>query len=140
MCSNYVSSRGFQIKAVRHNSVITIRNLNTFDFMSAAEFSLPAKLQTLIDDHKWPLTEDDCRRQNLKPWVSADRVQLFAPDEDRIYFYCPPFPTVAWCVQHGGESAFWNSDDAVPNEIDFERAVPIGDFGVGSDSPRLRRV
>ena len=72
--------------------------------------------------------------QQLQPTVSADRVRRFAADESLICLQPPPFHTVAEERAAGGSGDFWERFGAL-DQIDPERAVIIGDFGLGSDSP-----
>src|ERR1700760_3173419 len=93
------------------------------------ELPLPKRLLSLIDSGRWPRTPDEERRQNSHLLVSKERIQSFAPEEDRIYFFRPPFRTVAQRMNGaGGEGAFWSKWGAL-GEISPELALDIGDFG-----------
>jgi hypothetical protein len=72
--------------------------------------------------------------QQFKPLVPAERVQRFAPDETLICLAPPPFGTIAAERAAGGSGDFWPRFGAL-HQIDSEKAVVIGDFGLGSDSP-----
>lgn len=103
--------------------------------MSSHSLPIPQRLQSLVDAGVWPRNVDDCRKQNLDSWVKSSLIEKLANDEDRIYFYPPPFRTVADVILNEQESEFWNSNHAAPNEIQFDRSLILGDFGLGSDSP-----
>jgi hypothetical protein len=72
--------------------------------------------------------------QELQPIVSSDRVRKFAAEETIICLHGPPFVTIAKVRAAGGAGDFWERFGAL-NQIDPERALIIGDFGLGSDSP-----
>lgn len=72
--------------------------------------------------------------QQFHPIVSRDRVQTFAAEETLICLQPPPFPTIAQERAAGGAGEFWDRFGAL-SQIDPERAVIIGDFGLGSDLP-----
>ena len=72
--------------------------------------------------------------QQLHPIVSADRVRRFAAEETLICLQRPPFRTIAKVRAAGGAGDFWERFGAL-DQIDPERALIIGDFGLGSDSP-----
>lgn len=93
---------------------------------------LPKRLLKLIETGRWPRTHEEEQRQNLRPLVSKERIQSFAPEEDRIYFFRPPFHTIAQRL-NGKEGAFWSRWGAL-NEIVPDLALNIGDFGLGADS------
>jgi len=96
---------------------------------------IPKPLQSLVDTGRWPLNADDCGKQDERNWVDAETVKQVADDEERIYFYPPPFLTIAASFSVRGQTEIWKSDLSAPNEIHFDRAIIIGDFGIGSDSP-----
>jgi hypothetical protein len=102
------------------------------DSTMTGELPLPKRLLSLIDSGLWPRTPDEERRQNVHLLVSQERIQLFAPEEDRIYFFRPPFRTIAQRM-NGREEAFWSKWGAL-GEISPELALDIGDFGLGADS------
>jgi hypothetical protein len=102
------------------------------DSTKTGELPLPQRLLSLIDSGLWPRTADEERRQNIHLLVSKERIQSFAPEEDRIYFFKPPFRTIAQRM-NGREGAFWSKWGAL-GEISPELALDIGDFGLGADS------
>ena len=104
------------------------------DSTMVGDLPLPKRLLTLIDSGLWPRTPDEARRQNSRSLVSKDRVQIFAPEQDRMYLLSPPFSTVASRIAKGDK--FWSRFGAL-EQISPELSVLIGDFGLGSDSPIL---
>ena len=94
---------------------------------------IPERLVALINRGPWPRTEEDELRQNLKPLVTTERIRIIAPEQDRVYFFSPPFPTVAR-LSNGDEKQFWLKHGAL-EDIDAQSSVVIGDFGLGSDAP-----
>ena len=99
-----------------------------------ANLPLPKRLLALIDSGLWPRTSKEAMRQNIRSFVSKERVQVFAPEEERIFLVSPPFSTVAARMDKG--DTFWSSFGAL-EQISPELAVFLGDFGPGSDSPIL---
>jgi hypothetical protein len=97
--------------------------------------TVPKRLVALIESGLWPRTSAEELQQNIKSLVPKERIQLFAPEERKIYLVKPPFHTVAR-LKTRGEEKFW-STFAAPEGISSEVSVVIGDFGLGSDSPIL---
>ena len=95
---------------------------------------VPHRLMTLIDRGLWPSTAAEAQWQNIHSLVPAERIHLFAPEEDKIYLMAPPFRTVATIRQSQGKGKFWDRFAALEG-ISPELSVDIGDFGLGSDSP-----
>jgi hypothetical protein len=56
------------------------------DSAMTGELPLPKWLLNLIDSGLWPRTPGEESRQNIHLLVSKERIQSFAPEEDRIYF------------------------------------------------------
>jgi hypothetical protein len=99
------------------------------------DFPLPTGLMRLIAVGVWPSRKGpSMNEQQFKPLVAADRVQRFAPDETLICLAPPPFRTIAAERDAGGSGDFW-ARFGVLHQIEPEKAVVIGDFGLGSDSP-----
>lgn len=73
-------------------------------------------------------------QQQLHPFISANQVQRIAADKTVICLQPPPFSTIAKVRAAGGAGDFWERFGAL-DQIDPERALIIGDFGLGSDSP-----
>ena len=98
-------------------------------------FDLPPELTRLIAEGVWPsLAGPSMNMQQLHPTIPADQVRRFADDESLICLQPPPFPTIAQVRAGGGAGDFWERFGAL-DQIVPERAVVIGDFGIGSDSP-----
>ncbi|AGA28281.1 hypothetical protein Sinac_4062 [Singulisphaera acidiphila DSM 18658] len=51
-----------------------------------------------------------------------------------IFLFAPPFHTVR---ERASSNPYWMDPLAAPSEIDFDLALDIGDFGLGSDAPIL---
>jgi len=99
------------------------------------DFPLPDGLTRLLAAGVWPSAAGpSMNEQQLHPIISADRVQRFAAEEALICLQPPPFPTIAKVRAAGGAGDFWERFGAL-DQIDPERALLIGDFGLGSDSP-----
>jgi hypothetical protein len=97
---------------------------------------IPQLLSQLIAARRWPATGKEAWSQHCarELRVPEDRVKLLASDENRIDLNGPPFLTVREDALH---NPFWCESGSDPSGIDFDLAVPIGDFGIGSDSPIL---
>lgn len=96
------------------------------------DLPLPQALLDLIESGFWPLTLQASNAQNLKSLVSLDKIKAFAPEEQDICFYRPPFGTEAqFLANHNfAHLAMWCT-----KEIDPALTLIIGDFGLGSDAP-----
>ena len=99
--------------------------------MQVGELLIPEDLVSLIREGIWPREHEEAIRQNLESILNSDAVHKFAPDEERIFFYPPPFRMIRDEIVRGGgltttEMAVW--------DIDPELTVIIGDFGLGSDT------
>lgn len=98
-------------------------------------FSLPEGLTRLIEAGVWPsATGPSMTAQQLNPLVPSGRVRRFAEDESLICLERPPFRTIAQVQAAGREGDFWEQYGAL-DQIVPEKALIIGDFGLGSDSP-----
>lgn len=75
---------------------------------------------------------DEEHRQNIHLLVPKERIQSFAPEEDRIYLFRPPFRTIAQLL-NSREDGFWSERGALA-DIEPDLALDIGDFGIGADS------
>jgi hypothetical protein len=99
------------------------------------ELPLPAGLTRLLATGIWPSAHGpSMTAQQLNPAIPADRVRRFAEEESLICLEPPPFPTIAQERLAGGAGGFWERFGAL-DQIDPEKALIIGDFGLGSDSP-----
>jgi hypothetical protein len=104
------------------------------DSTIVGKLTLPKRLLSMIDSGVWPRTPTEAMHQNIRSLVSKERVQVFAPDQDRIYLVSPPFSTVATRMTHNDK--FWSKFGAL-EQIAPDLSIFIGDFGLGSDSPIL---
>lgn len=96
---------------------------------------IPGRLLALLEAGLWPRSARHAIGQNLKALVSVDRIRRFAPQENTIYLYPPPFVTMAHGLDtQGGD--FYQRFGAI-EEIDPSLAIEIADFGIGADSPIL---
>jgi hypothetical protein len=103
--------------------------------ISMSELRLPDGLTQLLATGIWPSTNGPAMTvQQFNPLIPADRVQRFAPSESLICLQPPPFPTIAMLVDAGHAGDFWERFGAL-DQIVPEKALVIGDFGLGSDSP-----
>ena len=93
---------------------------------------LPRRLRQIIETGRWPKTHDEEIHQNIRSLVPKERIQSFAPEQDRIYLFRPPFRTIAQRMS-GAEGAFWSRWGAL-GEIAPDLALDIADFGLGADS------
>jgi hypothetical protein len=93
---------------------------------------LPTRLRQIIETGRWPKTHDEEIHQNIRSLVPKERIQSFAPEQDRIYLFRPPFRTIAQRMS-GAEGAFWSRWGAL-GEIAPDLALDIADFGLGTDS------
>jgi hypothetical protein len=99
------------------------------------DLPLPAGLTRLLAVGVWPSADGpSMNEQELHPTIPRDRVRRFAAEESLIRLQPPPFPTIAQVRAAGGAGDFWERFGAL-YQIDLERALLIGDFGLGSDSP-----
>jgi hypothetical protein len=96
--------------------------------------TIPRLLKSMIESGRWPRTKAEANAQHLKPLVAPEAVRKLAADESTLFLFPPPFPTVRARCQ---ENPFWVSSMADPDGIDFDMALDIGDFGLGSDAPIL---
>lgn len=92
------------------------------------ELPLPRRLAELIAPGAWP---EIAQPTNVWSLVDEERVRLVLPGETRLDLQCPPFHTVSPEIPHSPK--FWRESGAI-EEIDPERALIMGDFGLGSDS------
>lgn len=98
------------------------------------ELPIPRELTLLIDSGYWPRDGNEAGEQNVNSLVPEAIVRGFAPEENQIFFYPPPFFTVANRM-NGVELNFWVDPRTAIHEIDPAFTLIIGDFGLGSDAP-----
>lgn len=101
------------------------------------DLPIPQQLRDLISAGVWPSADRAASEQNLHPLASADRVRTIAAEEEVIYLYRPPFRTIADEIASASDvvvNEFWMRHGAL-NDIIAEKALLLGDFGLGSDAP-----
>jgi hypothetical protein len=101
------------------------------------DLPVPTQLSDLIAAGVWPGDAKAAMAQNLRPLVSAERVRKFAAEEIEIHLFAPPFHTVAHEIASASlvvVNGFWKRFGAL-DEIIAEKALILGDFGLGSDAP-----
>jgi hypothetical protein len=96
--------------------------------------TIPKALTALIESGFWPRNDAEAMRQNLHCLVAKATIQLFAPEEEKIYFIQPPFCTVKQLAMTS-EQRFWSDPRTAIQEINPALTLIIGDFGLGSDAP-----
>jgi hypothetical protein len=102
--------------------------------MFVGHLPLPRLLASMLAEGRWPRDEREAIAQNLAPRTSAERVRALAAEEERIYLLPPPFHGIRALSRH---NMFWTMPESAPDGIDFDLAVEIADFGLGSDAPIL---
>ena len=99
------------------------------------DFILPDGLNRLLASGVWPSAAAPAMTEHAsRPIGSPDRVGRFAAEETLICLQPPPFYTIAQYRAFGGAGDFWERFGAL-DQIDPERALILGDFGFGSESP-----
>jgi hypothetical protein len=101
------------------------------------DLPLPALLCDLIHAGIWPAEGSAVWAQYRRPLASAERVRRFAAEEKEIHLFSPPFRTVADEIASAPVvvvNEFWKRFGAL-DEIVAEKALILGDFGLGSDAP-----
>lgn len=94
---------------------------------------IPRELTDLISTGFWPRDWDQALAQHLRPLVPKSSVRRFAPEEDQVFLFPPPFLTVRQRLKP--EEMFWTDPQIAVHEIDPDLTLLIGDFGLGSDAP-----
>jgi hypothetical protein len=102
-----------------------------FDPNSMHNHKLPSGLTSLIESGVWPTEIPNM--QERRPLLGKKAAHALSADDDRIVLMAPPFHTIADEVRGG--NYFWTSGLTNVGEIDYENALIIADFGLGSDSP-----
>src|ERR1017187_5938775 len=94
--------------------------------MTYGGLPVPTRLQALIDSGLWP---------PKSAAIPPLRIRRFAPDEQEVVFYKPPFYTVERQIRWeiSDKFKYWEPYGAL-DQIDPGRALVIGDFGLGTDS------
>lgn len=92
----------------------------------------PPLIARLVAEGRWPADEAQARAQYLQSRAPAERIKLLAAEESWLDLNRPPFRTVR---DYAAKNPFWTWPTSDPSGIDFDLAVVIGDFGLGSDAP-----
>ncbi len=98
--------------------------------MKTSDLALPDLLTELIAMGKWTPTGTLCGGMYD---LGVDAARRLSPDDDQLVLMPPPFHSIADEVQGG--NSWWMTYMTNVGEIDYEKAVIIADFGMGSDSP-----
>lgn len=80
---------------------------------------LPNDLKLLISDGLWP-DKKSAQMQNLRPLILKEIVHQFAPDEETIFLYPPPFATIAEARKH---KKHWEDKRNALDEIDPREGI-----------------
>jgi hypothetical protein len=98
---------------------------------------IPPLLSQLIAAGVWPSDGKAGWGQYERPLASRERVREFAPEESEIHLWLPPFHTIADELASASVvvvNEFWKRHGAL-DEISADKALILGDFGLGSDAP-----
>lgn len=124
---------------------------------------IPAELRELIASGWWPRTIEEAAPQHSRPLVPMERVREVFPGQPGLWLRNPPFITVreddvphfihrlwrrpdsvkasSWILKRRLFwwdvycESYWRNEASAPEEINFDLAIEIGDFGWGSDAP-----
>ncbi|MAT70917.1 MAG: hypothetical protein CMJ58_15490 [Planctomycetaceae bacterium] len=88
----------------------------------------------MVESGRWPKDYESSIQQNLKSLATPENIALLAPEEAMLFLLPPPFVTVR---RQAAENDYWLHEHSAPHMIDFDLAIQIGDFGLGSDAPIL---
>ncbi len=96
------------------------------DRVDGDHLSLPPRLRRLTQSGAWSAASGP----------PTEVVAVVDPDEVDLNLYGPPFRSLATELveQELADSTFWADHGAI-DQLDPGRALLIGDFGLGSDSP-----
>lgn len=92
---------------------------------------LPSLLTEMVNSGVWPTGNPNL--QELKPILGKEAAHKLSSQDDRIVLMPPPFHTIGDEVRGGNR--FWETGVTNPKQIDYDKALIIADFGMGSDSP-----
>jgi hypothetical protein len=93
--------------------------------MSSASVAVPALISDLVERGIWPATPDAARALTFDP----DVVRSVSADEHALWLSPPPFNVLA------ADNPDWFDQFRRPDELDYNTALILGDFGPGSDNP-----
>ena len=91
---------------------------------------LPKLLIQLIEEGVWPGEGEEPNKQEFDPIVKEDKVKLISDIDTKIVLMPPPF----WTITEE-QNPFYTEDITCFGQIDYDKAICIADFGLGSDSP-----
>jgi hypothetical protein len=100
-------------------------------------YAIPDLIKELVAAGVRPGDARSAEWQNPRPLVSPEFVRRFAAEVDQIYLYAPPFRTIADDVSSSRQvvvDRYWKVFGAL-DQITPEKALLLGDFGLGSDAP-----
>lgn len=103
------------------------------------ELPPPPLLQRLVASGRWPGSPAADGHKHADEVVPVERIAALAPGEESLTLYWPPLETVASNIiefEENGWPPFWDEHGAL-DELDPDRALILGDFGLGSDAPIL---
>jgi hypothetical protein len=109
--------------------------LGVFTCMTVADLQIPEALVSLIESGRWPRDAKEATCQNLELRVPVERIRRFAPEEHWLYLCAPPFGKPADVFSRLVDFRGEPDNESPPGDIDYDRAIVIGDFGLGSDAP-----
>jgi len=101
--------------------------------MFHSQLHIPSSLIELIENGVWPNSLESQRKQRLNPKIAKEDVKKISPEDDCIELMRHPFHTIQDEVDGGNE--FWTTYLSNVGEIEYDKALIIADFGLGSDSP-----
>lgn len=97
----------------------------------APTLPLPTLLTEMVNSGVWPTGNPNL--QEFKPILGKEAAQKLSSRDDLIVLMPPPFHTIGDEVRGGNR--FWETGVTNPKQIDYDKALIIADFGMGSDSP-----
>jgi hypothetical protein len=103
--------------------------------MTVADLPIPDALLSVIESGRWPRTSQEAMRQNLELRVPVERIRRFAPEEEWLCLFAPPFGRPSDVFSKLVDFHGVPDSESPPGDIDYDRAVVIADFGLGSDAP-----
>ncbi|EDN66559.1 conserved hypothetical protein [Beggiatoa sp. PS] len=99
--------------------------------MQVEKFTIPPEITYAIKQGIWPRTHTEAIQQNIESLVSIEVIHGFAPDEDHLFLYPPPFVTLQSEIDSGGTLS---PEELAVDQINPSAVIVIGDFGPGSDT------
>jgi hypothetical protein len=93
--------------------------------MRVGNLELPLLVETLLAEGRWPQE----KYYGNGPVAAGGIVEALVPGEQEIWLSPPPLHTIE------ADNLRWFEQFRRAGDIDFSRAVIIGDFGPGTDAP-----